>query len=216
LPCQYRHRHCGALLPHHFTIASRTHFVNSRPKCVLYLLFVRTVSTFLFAGSNSQSECGIGCVFSVALSLGLPPVAVNHHRTLSCPDFPPPLLRFCRAKRRGRPPDPLFSISQLTIITKIGLIFQFLPCDFDMFFEVLIVGFREIASEVDASTLLPHLGRLRHKKASGEHVLAFPAFGRIKDFVHHVPLPESDDLLGLCEWLGPSCDADISPHKGSK
>jgi hypothetical protein len=31
----------------------------------------------------------IGCVFSVALSLGLPPVAVNHHRALSCSDFPP-------------------------------------------------------------------------------------------------------------------------------
>jgi len=50
----------------------------------------------------------IGCVFSVALSRELPRVAVNHHRALSCSDFPPPLLRFCEAKRRGRPPDPLF------------------------------------------------------------------------------------------------------------
>ncbi len=64
-----------------------------------------------------------------------------------------------------------------TIIAKVRFIFHFLPCDFDMFFEVLIVGIGEIASEVDASTLLPHLGRLRHKEASGEHVLAFPAFG---------------------------------------
>jgi len=31
----------------------------------------------------------IGCVFSVALSRGLPRVAVGHHRALSCSDFPP-------------------------------------------------------------------------------------------------------------------------------
>ena len=31
----------------------------------------------------------IGCVFSAALSRGLPRVAVSHHRALSCPDFPP-------------------------------------------------------------------------------------------------------------------------------
>jgi hypothetical protein len=37
---------------------------------------------FVFADSNSQSEGGIGCVVSVALSLGSPPVAVSHHR---CP-----------------------------------------------------------------------------------------------------------------------------------
>ena len=36
--------------------------------------------------------CGIkpiGGMFSVALSLGLLRVAINHHRALSCPDFPP-------------------------------------------------------------------------------------------------------------------------------
>jgi len=31
----------------------------------------------------------IGCVVSVALSRELPRVAVNHHRALSCSDFPP-------------------------------------------------------------------------------------------------------------------------------
>ncbi len=30
-----------------------------------------------------------GCVVSVALSLGLPPVAVSNCQSLSCPDFPP-------------------------------------------------------------------------------------------------------------------------------
>ncbi len=31
----------------------------------------------------------IGCVFSAALSLGSPRVAVSHHRALPCSDFPP-------------------------------------------------------------------------------------------------------------------------------
>jgi len=37
----------------------------------------------------------IGCVFSAALSRGLPRVAVNHHRALSCSDFPHPHLLKC-------------------------------------------------------------------------------------------------------------------------
>jgi len=61
LPCQRRYRPCGALLPHHFTIAC-------------------------------ARKGTIGCIFSVALSRGLPRVAVSHHRALSCPDFPPPFL----------------------------------------------------------------------------------------------------------------------------
>jgi len=35
------------------------------------------------------SPLPFGCVFSVALSRGLPRVAVSHHRALSCSDFPP-------------------------------------------------------------------------------------------------------------------------------
>ena len=75
----------------------------------------RTISPLLVPIARDVSR-----VFSVALSLGSPPVAVSHHRALPCPDFPPPLLRFClplrlstqdeaagEAKRRGRPPDPL-------------------------------------------------------------------------------------------------------------
>ena len=45
-----------------------------------------------------------GCVFSVALSLGLPPVAVSHHRALSCPDFPPPLIHFVNQNDGGDRP----------------------------------------------------------------------------------------------------------------
>jgi len=44
----------------------------------------------------------IGCVVSVALSLGSPRVAVSHHRALSCSDFPPRT-----SNGTERPPDPL-------------------------------------------------------------------------------------------------------------
>jgi len=50
----------------------------------------------------------IGCVFSVALSLGLPPVAVSHHRALSCPDFPPPLIHFVNQNDGGDRPTHSF------------------------------------------------------------------------------------------------------------
>ena len=92
--------------------------------------------------------------------------------------------------------------------------FHFSPTNFDMFFEALIVGVGEIASEVDASTFFAFLGCLGHQERYREHILAFPALGRVKDFVHHVSLPEFDNLLGLNEGLGLSCDGDISPHKG--
>jgi len=46
----------------------------------------------------------IGRMFSVALSLRLPPVAVSHHRALPCSDFPPV------AQGNQRPPNPLSGI----------------------------------------------------------------------------------------------------------
>jgi len=85
-----------------------------------------------------------------------------------------------------------------------------------MFFEMFIVGVWEIVSEVDASTFLPHLGCPGHKLTNGEHILAFPALWRVKDFVHYILLPEFNDFLGFFQRLSFSCDADISPHKGSK
>jgi len=72
LPCRGCHQSRGALLPHHFTFAC------------------------------APIEIGaIGRVFSVALSLGLPPVAISHHR---CPVL---LGLSSRLKTGERPPDPL-------------------------------------------------------------------------------------------------------------
>ncbi len=47
----------------------------------------------------SRRSGALGWVFSVALSRGVPPVVVSHHRALSCSDFPP--ARFWRTS--GRP-----------------------------------------------------------------------------------------------------------------
>ena len=57
------------------------------------------------------------------------------------------------------------------------LFFSQLLCDFDMFFEVFVVGFGKISSKVDASAFLSRLGGLRHKQANGKHILTFPAIG---------------------------------------
>lgn len=51
--------------------------------------------------SSEERRRAVGCVFSVALSLGLLPVVVSHHRTLSCSDFP---LRVALHDAE-RPPD---------------------------------------------------------------------------------------------------------------
>jgi hypothetical protein len=78
-----------------------------------------------------------------------------------------------------------------------------------MFFEVLVVGVGEIASKVHASAFLPHFGCTGHQQTNRKHILAFPARRPIEDFVHHISLPEFDNLLGFCERLGFSCDADV-------
>ena len=72
-PCPRCHQRGGALLPHLFTLATR------------------------------GSPRGFGGVFSVALSLGSPPLAVSQHAALRSPDFPP------RPSDGGprRPPVPL-------------------------------------------------------------------------------------------------------------
>jgi len=85
-----------------------------------------------------------------------------------------------------------------------------------MFIEIIVVRVGEICSEVRAAAFAPLPGRLGHKKADGEHVLALPAFGRVEDFVHNVPLPEADYFLGLRERLVGAGDADVSPHKGAQ
>jgi hypothetical protein len=44
-----------------------------------------------------------------------------------------------------------------------------------MFFELLIVSVRKIASKVDASTFLAFMSRLGHQQANSQHILTFPA-----------------------------------------
>ena len=70
-----------------------------------------------------------------------------------------------------------------------------------MFSVMLMVGFGEISSKVHAPAFPALLGRLGHEQRHCEHVLTFPALGRIEDLVHHVPLPEPDDLLCFGERL---------------
>ena len=85
-----------------------------------------------------------------------------------------------------------------------------------MLFEVHIVGFGEVGSEMNASTFLAHLRGFSYKQTNGEHILALPALGRIKDFVHYISLPELNNFLAFCKRLVASGDADISPHKSPK
>ena len=82
-PCRRRHRRRGALLPHHFPCACAP---NGHRLCI----FWGTVPGV--AGPHGRS-----------LAYGSrSPVAVSHHRALSCSDFPP-----CRALHEAeRPPEP--------------------------------------------------------------------------------------------------------------
>jgi len=66
-----------------------------------------------------------------------------------------------------------------------------------MLLEVLIIGFGEIPSVVDAAAFPALLCGLGYKQRGGEHILAFPAGRRVEDFIHHVPLPESYNFLDL-------------------
>ncbi len=79
MPCRYCHQYRGTLLPYLFTLT-----------CVR-----RRIKLWR----------AIGGVFSVALSLGLPPVAVSHHRALSCPDFPLSLAEALESDRPIHPKD---------------------------------------------------------------------------------------------------------------
>ena len=77
LPCQSCHQDRGALLP------SYSAHPRGRP-CKILRSLTRRRTPF----QPYLCPKAIGGMFSVALSLGLPPVAVSHHRALSCPDFP--------------------------------------------------------------------------------------------------------------------------------
>jgi hypothetical protein len=47
----------------------------------------------------------------------------------------------------------------------------FRPFNFGVFFEIMVVGIGEIASEMDTATFFAGQGRLRNKEAYCEHVL---------------------------------------------
>ena len=71
-----RHRDAGALLPHLFTIACEA----TAP----------AAGSFGETASDREAVATIGCVFSVALSVGSPRLAVSKHPALWCSDFPLP------------------------------------------------------------------------------------------------------------------------------
>ena len=96
LPTSLPTPRCALTAPFHHCLPHSLCKFNAQT-CLL-AAFSTVIFTFLPASSNPQSECGVGCVFSVALSRGLPRVAVSHHRALSCSDFPPAFT-----KASGRP-----------------------------------------------------------------------------------------------------------------
>jgi len=66
-----------------------------------------------------------------------------------------------------------------------------------MFEELGVVGFREVASGMDAAAFSPIEGGLRDKQADGEHILELPALGIDELFIHNVSLPELNHIYGL-------------------
>src|SRR5436190_7370037 len=78
-PCRRRCRRRGALLPHHFTLAARR--------------------------THEWDRIGLGGMFSVALSLGLPPPGVTRHRASVEPGLSS--LRPAARLSRERPSDRL-------------------------------------------------------------------------------------------------------------
>ena len=83
----------------------------------------------------------------------------------------------------------------------------------DVFFEFFIVGLGEVPAVMNSPAFTTRSGRLRHKQANREHILAHPSFGRIENLIHYITLPEADNFLGLRERLIRSGNADVSPHK---
>jgi hypothetical protein len=106
LPCRRCHHRRGALLP------SRCIRPGADSAGSTFTPKNESGHHFTIARSRRSSEerrRAVGCVFSVALSLGLLPVAVSHHRALPCSDFPPRLAR----SHARRPPEPPLGIYDL-------------------------------------------------------------------------------------------------------
>jgi len=92
---------------------------------------------------------------------------------------------------------PLTTQVSINNYNKSSLYLLLFTLDFDVFFELLVVGGGIIASKVHPSTFPAHLGGAGHKPGDGEHILAFPSIVAFKDFIHDIALPEHDNLLCL-------------------
>ena len=57
---------------------------------------------------------------------------------------------------------------------------------------------------------------MRDEEADGEHILEFPAGGRIEGLIHNISLPKANLVDSLPHFGGFSGDADVSPHKGTQ
>jgi len=82
-----------------------------------------------------------------------------------------------------------------------------------VFFEILVIGVGEVASEVDAAAFFAGDGGLSDEEADGEHILEFPALRVIEGLIHNISLPEANLVDGLSHFGGFPGDADVSPHK---
>src|SRR5690606_22096050 len=76
LPCHSCRQECGELLPRHFTLTKAW-------PCGHALEFD------LRRPPHALVAQGVGGIFSVALSIPSPGLAVSQHPILWCPDFPP-------------------------------------------------------------------------------------------------------------------------------
>ena len=81
-----------------------------------------------------------------------------------------------------------------------------------MFFEGFIVCVREVATEVGASAFFSGQSGLGDEEADGQHVLEFPAGGRVEGLVHNITLPEANLVDGLPHFGRFSGDTHVSPH----
>ena len=85
-----------------------------------------------------------------------------------------------------------------------------------MFFEVFIVDVWVVASVMYASAFPSVLGGAGHQQTDGKHILAFPALRGVKDFIHHIALPETYNFSGFFKGFFFSGNPDISPHQCSQ
>ena len=77
---------------------------------------------------------------------------------------------------------------------------------------MLIISVGEVTSEMDSSAFFSGQGGLCDEQADGEHILEFPAGGRVEGLIHNVSLPEANLVDGLPHFGRFPGDAYVSPH----